>query len=71
MPSLQLNNATHTPLTTTDCNIDLTPDQIILLLLNQDQTMIADLQHIKLALFNNRIAAKGANLNARRGNEKN
>jgi hypothetical protein len=48
----------HTPLPTTDRKTDLTPDQTIRLLHNQDQTMIADLQHTKLALFNNRIAAQ-------------
>jgi hypothetical protein len=48
----------HTPLPTTDRKTDLTPDQTIHLLHIQDQTMIADLQHTKLAHFNNRIAAQ-------------
>jgi hypothetical protein len=47
-PSVQ--RCDHTPLTTTDRRTDLSPDQTIRLLLNQDQTMIADLQHTKLAL---------------------
>jgi hypothetical protein len=55
-PSAQRCN--HTFQTTTDHRIDLTFDQTIRLLLNQDQTMIADLQHSKLALVNNRIAAQ-------------
>jgi hypothetical protein len=50
----------HTPLTTTGRRLYLTFDQTIHLLLNQDKTiaMIADLQHTKLALFNNRTAAQ-------------
>jgi hypothetical protein len=55
-PSVQ--QCDHTPLTTTDRRTDLTPNQTIRLLRNQDQTMIADPQHTKLALFNNRIAAQ-------------
>jgi hypothetical protein len=54
-PSVQQCN--HTLQTTTDRN-NLTPDQTIRLLLNQDQTMIADLHHTELALFSNRIAAQ-------------
>jgi hypothetical protein len=48
----------HTLQTTTDRRTDLTFDRTIRPLLNQDQTMIADLQQTKLALFNNRIAAQ-------------
>jgi hypothetical protein len=57
-PSLQPCN--HTLQTTTGHHNNLTFDQTIRLLLNQDKTitMIADLQHNKLALFNNKSAAQ-------------
>jgi hypothetical protein len=50
----------HTLQTTTDNRINVTFNQTIRLLLNQDKTItiIADLQHTTLALFNNRTAAQ-------------
>jgi hypothetical protein len=56
---LQFNNAAILQ-TTTDHLFDLTFDQTIHTLLNQDKaiTMFADSQHNKLALFNNKTAAQ-------------
>jgi uncharacterized protein (DUF927 family) len=41
-----------------DCRIGLTPDRKIRLLLNQDQTTIADLQHTKLAFSTRELRQK-------------